>query len=81
MAIATGFYGRIVGQSGLENNDGIFVFPSTIDTDYRGVIFVVLFNLSEDDYEVRKNNRIAQIIIEKCYAVKFIEYGLSESEL
>ena len=82
MAIPKGFYGRIVGQSGLANNHGIFVFPGTIDADYRGVVCIVLFNLSDDDYEVRKGNHIAQVIIERCYGVKFVEYGgeLTETE-
>ena len=72
MTIPKGFYGRTVGRSGLANNRGIFVFPGTIDTDYRDVVCIVLFNLSDNDYEVRKGNRIAQIIIERCYDVKFV---------
>ena len=82
IAIPKGFYGRIVGRSGLANSYGVFVFSGTIDADYRGVVCVVLFNLSDEDCEVRKGNRIDQIIIERCYAVKFVEYSgeLPETE-
>lgn len=38
-----------------------------VDEDYRGVIKVVLFNLSDKDFEVKKGDRIAQLICERIY--------------
>ena len=72
-AIPTGFYGKIVGRSGLANVHGIVAFNGTVDADYRGTVFVVLFNLSDNEHIVEIGNRIAQLIIEKCYDVKFVE--------
>ena len=72
-AIPTGFYGKIVGRSGLANVHDIVAFNGTVDADYRGTVFVVLFNLSDNEYIVEIGNRIAQLIIEKCYDVKFVE--------
>ena len=74
-AIPTGFYGKIVGRSGLENVHGIVAFNGTADADYRGTVFVVLFNLSDNDYIVEIGNRVVQLIIKKCYDVKFVEYN------
>ena len=45
IAIPEWYYGRIVGRSGLANTHGISVHNGTIDMDYRGIVFVVLFNL------------------------------------
>ena len=74
-AIPIGFYGKIVGCSGLADVQGIVAFNGTADADYRGTVCVVLFNLSDNEYIVEIGNGIAQLIIEKCYDVKFVEYN------
>ena len=68
-AILTGFYGKIVGRSGLANVHNIVAFNGTVDADYQGTVSVVLFNLSDNEYIVEISNRIAQLIIEKRYDV------------
>ena len=64
IAIPGGYYGWIVGRSGFANTRGIIVHNGTIDSDYRGVVCVVLFNLSNEKDLVEVGNRIAQLIIE-----------------
>ena len=44
--IPKGYYGRVVGRSGLANFKGLFAFNGTVDSEYRGIVCVVLFNLS-----------------------------------
>lgn len=40
-----------------------------IDADYRGQVGVILANLSDEDFQVKVGDRIAQLIVEKvCYA-------------
>ena len=73
MAIPKGFFGRISPRSGLAVNRGILAFSGTIDSGYRGIIYVLLFNFSHDDYIVEKGNRIAQIIFQKCENVSFLD--------
>ena len=68
-AILTGFYGKIVGRSGLANVHDTVAFNGTVDADYQGTVSVVLFNLSDNEYIVEISNRIAQLIIEKRYDV------------
>ena len=71
--IPEGYYGRIVGRSGLANMCGIIVHDGTIDSDYQGVVCVVLFNLSDEEYLVEARNRIAQLIIERSFTPKLFE--------
>ena len=73
IAIPEGCYGRIVGRSGLANTHGITVHNGTTASDYRGIVCVVLFNLSNEKYVVETGNRIGQLIIERCYTPKFVE--------
>ena len=56
--IPKGYYGRVVGRSGLANFKRILAFNGTIDSGYRGSVCVVLFNLSNFSYVVEIGNRI-----------------------
>ena len=61
---------QIRPRSGLAAKNGISVLntPGTIDSDYRGEIKVILINFGKDIFEVKKNDRIAQIIV--CPIIK-----------
>ena len=80
MAIPKGYYGNLVGRSGLANSHGAVAFPGTIDSDYTGVVCVILFNLSDVAYPVKRGYHIAQVIIRKCYNVHFVECEEAEFE-
>lgn len=97
IAVPAGTYGRVAPRSGLgrsltpQGNSSLTRLASkfmidtgagVIDADYRGVVFVLLFNLSDKDFEgltpslaypqterslVEEGDRIAQLIIEKIY--------------
>ena len=41
-----------------------------IDHDYTGEVGVLLFNFSNQDYQVKKHERIAQLVIEKIFTPK-----------
>ena len=75
LEIPKGYYGRVVGRSGLANFKGIFAFNGTVDAEYRGNFCVVLFNLSNFSYVVEIGNRIGQFIVEKRNDIKFVEYN------
>lgn len=59
-------YGRIAPRSGLAVKKGIQVGAGVIDRDYTGEVKVVLFNHGDDDFVIKRGDRIAQLIIEKC---------------
>jgi dUTP pyrophosphatase len=63
--VPAGTYGRVASRSGLAVKHGITVLTGTVDADYRGGVFCVLYNTSNVDYEIKKGDRIAQLIIEK----------------
>ena len=65
LAIPTGHYGKIAERSGLALKI-IVAHNGTIDSDFRGVVCVILTNNSKSYYQVKKGDRIAQIIFEKC---------------
>ena len=62
-----GFEAQIRPRSGLAIKHGITLLnsPGTIDSDYRGEIKVILINLSDKDFLVKSNERIAQMIISR----------------
>ena len=51
MAIPEGCYGRVAGGSALRKC-GLVVHDGTTDSNYRGEVCVVLFNLSDEDYSI-----------------------------
>jgi dUTP pyrophosphatase len=61
---------QIRPRSGLAAKSGISVLntPGTIDSDYRGEIKVILINLGKDIFKIKKNDRIAQMIV--CPIIK-----------
>ena len=48
-----------------------------IDADYRGTVFVLLFNLSDADFTVEEGDRVAQLIIEKIESPDVLEVDVS----
>ena len=62
--VPEGTYGRIAPRSGLAKK-GLLVNAGVIDRDYTGPVKVMLHNLSDDTYIVRKNDRVAQLILEE----------------
>ena len=72
MAIPKCYYGSICGRSGLANARGVVAFPGVVDSDYRGIVCVILFNFSDSCYKVEKRSRIAQMLSKKCYDVDFV---------
>jgi len=73
-----GTYGRIAPRSGMAVKHQIAVNAGVIDSNYTSEIKVVLANMSNQDYQVPKGDRIAQLIVEKivesdCYQVSELE--------
>jgi len=60
-----GFEAQVRPRSGLALKHGIGIVnsPGTIDPDYRGEIGVILINLGDEPFTVRRGDRIAQMVI------------------
>ncbi len=66
---------QIRPRSGLAANSNISVLntPGTIDSDYRGEIKIILFNHGKEEFTVKNNDRIAQMILMPVLKVEFEE--------
>ena len=65
-------WGELKPRSGLAAKHGLDVLAGVIDSDYTGEIKVSLINFGTDDVEIKKGDRIAQLIIQK-YASDWYE--------
>jgi dUTP pyrophosphatase len=65
IALPTGYEGQVRPRSGLAAKHGVTVLnsPGTIDADYRGEVKVILVNLSQEPFAVRRGERVAQLVI------------------
>jgi dUTP pyrophosphatase len=73
MAIPTGYEGQVRPRSGLAAKHGVTVLntPGTIDADYRGEVKVILINLGDAPFEIRRGERIAQLVVAPVSQVNF----------
>jgi dUTP pyrophosphatase len=83
MALPEGYEAQVRPRSGLASKYGVSVLnsPGTIDADYRGEVKVILINLGEATFEIRRGDRIAQMVVAPVSAVGFTEKDtLNETE-
>ena len=66
---------QIRPRSGLAAKSSISVLntPGTIDSDYRGEIKIILFNHGKEEFTVKNNDRIAQMVLMPILKIKFEE--------
>jgi dUTP pyrophosphatase len=64
-AVPPGFEAQVRPRSGLAAKAGVTCLntPGTVDSDYRGEVKVILINLGEEDFHIRRGDRIAQLVI------------------
>jgi dUTP pyrophosphatase len=65
IAVPDGYEAQVRPRSGLAIRSGITCLntPGTIDSDYRGEVKVILANLGEENFVIRRGDRIAQMVI------------------
>ena len=83
IALPQGYEAQVRPRSGLAAKHGVTVLnsPGTIDADYRGEIKVILINLGQESFEIRRGDRIAQMVVAPVSAVSFTERdNLDETE-
>ena len=75
IAIPAGFEVQVRPRSGLALKHGITCLntPGTIDADYRGEVKVILANLGGEPFEVRRGERIAQLVPAAVQQARFAE--------
>ena len=75
IALPEGFEAQVRPRSGLAYKHGITVLnsPGTIDADYRGELKVLLINLGDSNFEIKRGERIAQMVVAPYQKIKLIE--------
>jgi len=75
IALPFGYEAQVRPRSGLALKHGVTVLntPGTIDADFRGEVGVILINLGQEDFAVKRGDRIAQMVIAKVEMVSFEE--------
>lgn len=75
LEIPQGFEGQVRPRSGLALKHGITCLnsPGTIDSDYRGEVQVLLVNLGSEPFEIRRGERIAQLVIAPVTQATLVE--------
>jgi dUTP pyrophosphatase len=65
LELPPGYEAQVRPRSGLALKSGVTVLnsPGTIDSDYRGEVCVILANLGQAPFEIRRGERIAQLVV------------------
>jgi dUTP pyrophosphatase len=74
IALPLGYEAQVRPRSGLALKHGVTVLnaPGTIDADYRGEVSVLLINHGDAPFEVRRGERIAQMVIAPVVQVELV---------
>ncbi|MFM7027499.1 MAG: dUTP diphosphatase [Chakrabartia sp.] len=83
MAIPEGYEVQVRPRSGLALKHGITCLntPGTIDSDYRGEVKVILANLGDTPFPIRRGERIAQLVPAPVQRARFaLVNSLDETE-
>ena len=77
IALETGFEAQVRPRSGLALKHGITCLnsPGTIDSDYRGEVGVILANLGQEPFVIRRGERIAQMVVARHEQAALVEVG------
>lgn len=75
LEIPPGFEVQVRPRSGLALKYGITVLnaPGTIDADYRGELQVLLINHGPEPFEIRRGERVAQLVVATATPARFVE--------
>lgn len=65
IALPAGYEAQVRPRSGLALKHGLTCLnaPGTIDADYRGEVKVILINLGQEPFVIKRGERIAQMVI------------------
>lgn len=75
VAIPAGYEAQIRPRSGLSLKHGVTIVntPGTIDSDYRGLINLIVTNFGKEDFVIKRGLRLAQMIIQEVVRAEFLE--------
>lgn len=80
LAVPEGHEAQVRPRSGLAVKHGITCLntPGTIDSDYRGEVHALLINLGAEPFEVRRGERVAQLVVARYERADLQEVNVLE---
>lgn len=80
IAVPEGYAGFVWDKSGLALNYSLTTLAGVLDSGYRGELKIILMNLGKEPYEVKKGQKIAQLVIKKVEKPKIVESNLDQTQ-
>ncbi len=68
MSMPQGYVGQIWARSKLASKKGVQVLAGVVDSNYRGEIMVSLLNSGDEVLELKKGDKVAQLVIQRHYS-------------
>lgn len=62
---------QIRGRSGLAIKSGIYTHVGTLDSEFIGECAVILYNLSDEPFEIKQGDRIGQAVLTKYTPIEW----------
>lgn len=74
IALPAGYVALVHPRSGLAAKHGITVLnaPGTVDAGYRGQILITFVNHSDEDFQITRGDRVAQMLFQKFESARFV---------
>jgi dUTP pyrophosphatase len=81
LALPPGYEGQVRPRSGLALKHGVTLLnsPGTLDADYRGEVHIILVNLSQEPFTLRRGDRVAQLVVAPVTRVELQEVAVLEA--
>jgi dUTP pyrophosphatase len=75
IALPEGYEAQVRPRSGLALKHGVTLVntPGTIDSDYRGLVNLIMTNVGRDDFVIKRGQRLAQMTIHEVTRAEFDE--------
>jgi dUTP pyrophosphatase len=75
VSLPSGYEAQVRPRSGLALRHGLGMVnsPGTIDSDYRGEIGLIMINWGAAPFEIKRGDRVAQMVIARVYRAEFVE--------
>lgn len=83
VVIPEGWVGLLTGRSGVAFRYGIEGRLGIIDSDYRGEVKALLWNLTNIEFSFERGSKVAQIVFVPCYhgAIEYISKDQADETL
>jgi len=67
LSIPEGYEAEIRPRSGLALKHGVSLVntPGTIDSDYRGLVSLIMINHGKEPFRIRRGDRVAQMVVKE----------------